>query len=302
MGGQEHEPKENETWFVPLTYDIKKECKDNEDYPQNYCDYMVLPRRTRDNEKDWDALNYYKRHNGVPYYISDPNVSGWGGKLKYNKFIGLNETVLNWYSYRDDPLLKPNSPDKPKPNTIIKKGIGLDCSGLIMNCLLDIRYNGNNNTNINYNDNDRFFKGKSEIDEDSYRDKGEDAYELGSKRSRLIPLDDTYKNGNDLLVQAGDLIYSQKTKDDEGRHIALCVIDLDETPNLDNHLTIDQKNDKYFNIIHNYGGTRIYTNSDWFSDGFFCKTLKGPFRHWGVALDNEEGWPHSFVGRIYLWY
>jgi hypothetical protein len=301
IGIQEHKPQGNNTWYVPLTYDIKKKCKDNEGYPQNYCDYMDLPQPTSNNQKDIDALNYYKNHNGVPYYISNPDVTGTGGKVTYNIFKErLNiENILNWYSYNDDLSSKPNSPTTPKLNSNVKGGVGLDCSGLIMNCLLDIRYNGNNNNN--YNDNNRFFKGISKEKEDGYRTNGENAYDLGSERARLIPLDDIYKNGDDLLVQAGDLIYSQ-TINNSGRHIALCVIDSGETPNLDNHLTINQKEEKYFYIIHNYGGTKIYTNNGEFSDGFFCKTLKGPFHHWGVALDNEDGWLHSLVGRIYLWY
>jgi hypothetical protein len=40
--------------------------------------------------------------------------------------------------------------------------------------------------------------------------------------------------------------------------------------------------------------------SDWYENGFFKRTLKGPFKHWGVELDNKSN--NSSVGRIYLWY
>jgi hypothetical protein len=290
INGQNYPPHSGNEWFIPLTYEIKKKCMDI-DYLQNYCDYMVLPTVGKDRE----YLEYYKNHNGVPYYISELNEKRYGGKVEYDTFFSrLNvPNIRNWYSYNDNPYAsKPNMPNNNDANQDCLKGIGLDCSGFIMNCLLDTTYDDITKT--------PFLK----TEDNNLRPNGETAYNLGNDRARRIPLDSEYKNGEELLVQAGDLIYSQEVGKNDGRHIALCAIDFNEVPNLDVHLTECQKNEKYFAIIHNYGGTGIFLENKkikW-TDGFFCKTLKGPFQHWGVELNNKIGWPNSYAGRIFLWY
>jgi hypothetical protein len=300
INGQTYSPA-NTSWYIPLTYTIKQSCRDNEEYPQNFCDYGELPPGLTDSN-EITALNYYKTHNGVPYYISDPydvannpNGDGTGGKCILSDFNSrLNANVINWYSYLDSPNpSKPNSPTNRENNH--KPGIGLDCSGLIMNCLLDT-------TSDDITESKFFMEGSSTI-----RPYGESAYDMGDKRTRLIPLDDTYNNEGDLLIQAGDLIYSKKVSQSDGRHIALCVIDPNPNnqPNLDIYLSKAQKDSRYFTIIHNYGNTWIYSSyfpSGRWDNGCFVKTLKGPFRHWGVYLNNQAGSPNSFAGRIYLWY
>jgi hypothetical protein len=102
-----------------------------------------------------------------------------------------------------------------------------------------------------------------------------------------LPNDNTH-------IQSGDLIYNND-------HIAICAI-----PN-DSYLSESEVNERYFTIIHNYGYINddnnkpsIFTETSIFTDGFFHKTLQGPFRHWGVHLVGDE--INASVGRIYLWY
>jgi hypothetical protein len=290
IGTQTYSFQDNILRYIPLTYANKKLCKDNEevdndvnfgDNKRNYCDYMVLPVTGR----DIDHLRYYRAHYGVPYYISESNTIT-GGRIPYTNFCQpLSNSVTNWYSYNDSS--RPNLPsDHSIENRL--KGIGLDCTGLIWNCLLDTTYSRDDVT-------------KFLADRGNYRG-NENSIKVGSTRARLIPLDARYRNGDDLLVQAGDLIYST---DNANRHIAiaLCTANAIEAINLDMHLTEMQKNDRYFTIIHNYGGEGIrLDNGNWHIDGFFRKTLKGPFRHWNVELDNTTGTNKVSVGRIYLWY
>ena len=40
-----------------------------------------------------------------------------------------------------------------------------------------------------------------------------------------------------------------------------------------------------------------------YHQGFFLRILKGPFRHWGVVLEeNSNTYKKARLGRIYLWY
>jgi hypothetical protein len=289
IGIWEHKPQANKTWYIPLTYDIKKKCMDNKDYAQNYCDYIgTIPQdMTKADEK---ALKEYKY--GVPYYISNPDVTGTGGKVTYNIFNErLNvKNILNWYSYDDSKPSKPNSPTEPNPN--IKGGIGLDCSGLIMNCLLDIRYNRN--------DSGEFFVEIPLKNGNSYRSNGENVEKMGPTRTRLIP--HTLVNNENTLIQSADLIYVT-----EGNpHIALCAIPHDKYVHNNQIPTADIEQGD-FRIIHNYGGSFIkyVTNGTQpilknFNEGFFMRTLSGPFRHWGANFGS--GNTNAKAGRIYLWY
>jgi hypothetical protein len=302
IGGQTHRPQNDIAWYVPLDYALKQECGDNAN-AQNYCDYMVLPAGGGDRV----ALIYYSRHNGVPYYMPEEdtdlgiNFTGTGGKVSYNVFeqlldVNLNDTT-NWYSYNDSPYRnnpgsKPNLPTIPAANRL--GGIGLDCSGLIWKCLLNTCSEiGNNEPYLNTREN-------------ALLSWGQNAFDTGNTRTRLIPLGVEYRNGDDLLVQAGDLIYARDSeREDAKRHIALalCTGDANHALNLDMHLTEGQRTDRYFTIIHNYGGRSItLENGTPFRDGFFRKTLKGPFRHWNVELNNQTGPRCSYVGRIYIWY
>ena len=287
---------ENQVRYIPLRYEDKRRCNDRANN-ENFCNYIgVIPQGM--SADDRRALEAYRAQNGVPYYIS-PNSNNTfhgntGGKLVFSAFEGLAiPNIANWYLYPNRPDvpndLKPNAPTFHERNTVIVdiKGVGLDCSGLIVNCLLDCRPENRQDS--------PFF-----IEKGGFRGYGENAYDVGNRRSRQIPLGDAYRNGDDLLVQTGDLIYSQRREGtNDGRHIALCVIDSTRL-NMDIHMTSEQKRGRNFTIIHNYGNEALIgVRSEY---GFFQRTLKGPFRHWGVDLDNMEGWPHSFAGRIYLWY
>jgi len=71
------------------------------------------------------------------------------------------------------------------------------------------------------------------------------AIQAGNEWMRAIPADEEHRNGNDLLVQAGDLIYGNT-------HIAVCTINLlnqNEQPNLDVYLTEEERGSRYFTIM-----------------------------------------------------
>jgi hypothetical protein len=288
------ENSDNTGWYIELSYEEKKTCNDRLD--ENYCDYIgKIP--TNMSKEDEDALIDYKKHYGIPYYNSKwdkPNI--YGGKLKLLEFDVLrSKGEHNWYSYPEGS--KPNSPNIRDGEM---KGVGLDCSGLIMNCLLDIRYNGNNS---NLNDKDRFFKvinDKNIEDENNFRAYGEDVSIFGPKRTRPIPHKLVYNNNT--LIQSADFIYVE-----EGNaHIALCAINQNEYV-CDNQISTNGTEQGNFKIIHNYGGDFIsYLTKgsqpikDRYFKGFFKKTLCGPFRHWEVNFGTIS--IQAKAGRVYLWY
>ncbi len=119
------------------------------------------------------------------------------------------------------------------------------------------------------------------------RANGESASDMGSRRCRIIPLDK--RSNQNTLIQAGDILYSTA-------HIALCAVGDDEYVTA-SHVTRDTADYRYFQIIHNYGDDHIHIDTGDYTGGHFCRTLEGPFRHWGVHLGEN-----SSAGRIYLWY
>jgi hypothetical protein len=304
-------PKGNNRWFVPLTYDAKKLCRDDiewddigdTDNPRNFSTFIGQLPADRAVQRDIAPLDYYRSHNGVPYYISELPPIITGGKNGYDDFLARLDisAIQNWYSYDDRDAnantlpSKPNLPKYPASNRL--EGIGLDCSGLIWKCLL----------NTTYSDaiRETFLSTSTNDNNSEFRLEGENVLKIKENRVRPIPLDDEYKDEDDLLVQAGDLIYSIDA--DGSRHIAiaLCTANANEVTNLDMHLTEVRKNEKYFTIIHNYGGEsiKLQDGNMWGEgNGFFRRTLKGPFQHWGPELDNQAGKEHSYVGRVYIWY
>jgi hypothetical protein len=268
-------------WYVPLTYTYKRNCRDKE-YEQNFCNYAE--QQSGLTSDDSSAIEQYRTHYGVPYYMSpgegDEFKGNYGGKEElrtFNERLNNNATYDNWYSYPDNIRVKPNAPTGYESGgTRDIEGLGLDCSGLIINCLLDIHLQNIGRT--------IFF-----ADPNGLRGYGQRAPNIGRERSRKIDIN--IMNDSNTLVQAGDILYSNG-------HIAIITIDRDNI-DLDRHLTDSEKKSRYFTIIHNYGGKQIYLgNNVPFDLGFFQKTLKGPFRHWGVLLDNNL----ASAGRIYLWY
>jgi hypothetical protein len=302
INDQSHSP-ETGRWFILLTLALKQACRDNEN-SVNFNDYVDLSSAAFQalDQRDREALARYGRQNGVPYFITEPG-GRWGGKLAYDVFDRrLNVDVINWYSYRDGNETRDRSgqvPARPNSPTALEaspfRGVGLDCSGLIANCLLDIT----NTTHVVNSENGQpFFAPPSNVRRAAFE---RQAIDIGTYWTRLIPIDAANRNGDDLLVQAGDLIYSNT-------HIAICTIELlsenthpytDIPPNLDTHLTQTQREHEYFSIIHNPGRNAIrrHNGASW-HNGCFTKTLEGPFRHWDATLNNTD----TFVGRIYLWF
>jgi len=283
--GTEITAPENQSWFIPLSYDNKRQCADNV-INENFCDYILDERdlqQIRDeNERNLDdrnirALNAYRRQNGVPYYMSEEGETG--RKFAYDNFsqrlsANVNANAITWYSYDDNSLSKPNMPHNPREGRL--GGMGLDCSGLVINCFLDclLRY-GEEETM-------HFFTERGD-----FRVNGEQASVIGPNRTRKIPIDTV--TDNDTLIQSADLLYTNSPG-----HIALCAIGQNV------YVPRNECDTGHFPIIHNYGENRVWTNIGWFYGGFFKKSLCCPFLHWGVgfgAADNQVK-----AGRIYLWY
>lgn len=125
-------------WYVPLTYDYKKNCRDR-DYEQNFCNYAELPSYLTGDDRL--AIEQYRTHYGVPYYMSpkggDAFQGNYGGKEElrtFNERLNNNTAYNNWYSYPDNIRVKPNAPTGyGSGGTKDIEGLGLDCSGLIIN-------------------------------------------------------------------------------------------------------------------------------------------------------------------------
>lgn len=218
--------------------------------------------------RDRQAIIEYGTTNGVPYF--------WAGKPTYQKLADAYSTLpSNWNEY--------STGQKPFSE------FGIDCSGLIMNCLLDVRHCGTDNESF-------FIDGPTE---NSYRTWGENAQSMGNWRVKEIPLTIINEVGMasaHTLIQSADLIYTNA-------HIALCAIDEDMYISKE-QITPDRNDFRFFNIIHNYGDSGIWTNNEaaenLYVNGFFRKTLYGPFRHWGVDFGSNNN--QAKAGRIFLWY
>ncbi|MDR3172827.1 MAG: hypothetical protein LBU19_01135 [Treponema sp.] len=212
--------------------------------------------------RDVAAINSYEENNGVPYK--------YGQKKSLADFNVLQQLPPNWNSY--DANRKPCT------------DIGLDCSGLVMNCLLDTEDESGNKSFVDTN------VIRNNVNYGKLRAFGENASRIGECRVRKIPLD--IRTNNDTLVQIADLLFSND-------HIAICLnnFSFNEQADLNSCLTTNEIDERYFKIIHSYGGNSIIgVNGP--INGFFKKTLFGPFRHWNVSLNNIA----CNVGRIYLWY
>jgi hypothetical protein len=258
-----------DTAFVPLTRKQKMMCNDK-DYKENYGNY--IDTNGASDPRDIAALVAYGKSFGVPYYMSEFNNTG--GKDTYFTFESRLEKIPdNWYSYADTQKTKPSAPSNPDGGDV--PGIGLDCSGLIMNCLLDTTVSEKT-----------FFE-----ELHNKRSIGEKAQHIGIERTRKIDIHIASDPAHSI-IQAGDMIYSLY-------HIAMCAIDQKD------YVSKEEIASRYFSIIHNYGESQIFiTNKNTnFEGGHFHRTLKGPFKHCGIsATNNQISETNSNIGRIYLWY
>jgi hypothetical protein len=263
---------EKKTAYISLTRKQKMRCNDKA-HPENYGNYTNIKNIT--DARDIAALNLYGKSYGVPYYMSDDEYH-YGGKDVLSTFDHqLNSIPNNWYSYNETQ--KPSAPRSSKGADV--SGIGLDCSGLVMNCLLDTKIHDQS-----------LFQEIGDI-----RSVGTQARKIGKYKARLINIDKE-SGPNHSIIQAGDLFYSTK-------HVSLCAI------TQRSYLSKMEKEEKYFSIIHNYGQSSISMASGAsVSNGHFHRTLKGPFRHWNAVLTNNPIPDHADrgidanAGRIYLWY
>jgi hypothetical protein len=214
-------------------------------------------------DRDREALEAYGTQNGVPYFETTEDGTAWGGKCSYDTIkTALQTCPANWNLYPDGS--KPCRPTGYKNTAETgEKGVGLDCSGLVTNCLRDtLSEDGGGQA---------FFNAPAGFEEQ--------AFPLGSTRARAIPLDlRAGDNGTDTLIQSGDLIYTKT-------HITLCAVS-PETHVTASQVTPNAGDYRYFTIIHNYGeeGLHLNLSTTLFTNGFFKKTLKGPFRHWGSSF------------------
>jgi len=256
--------------WIQLSDDEKKLCMDI-DYDENYSNYVGD-----------SGVNIYN-NNGVPYFISGEyppeKTTRYGGKHTYNDFLNMNMSATghSWYSYTPRPSMNDNT------------GIGLDCSGLVTNCICDCNE----------------FSVFSITDDD--RSNGINVGAFKSDICRNITKKNSPYNG---LLQRSDVIMSVFTS---GSHIVIC----DEgnvNPNFTNtYITQSKINTADVQVIHNYGATvendeSNYLKSDtsltaeFITNGCFMKTLRGPYKHTGINLKTGENISSNItLGRIYLW-
>ena len=262
-------PEDTGARYIKLTFAQRGLCKDNEE-KENKGNYISSDINTDGlSPRDIAAVSEYGKHYGVPYYMTNDEGKGNsynGGKYKLSKFQNAFTAVpCSWYAYAANT--KPNGPTNA-PNENVK-GIGLDCSGLAVNCLFETTTSDLVT---------KYFETK----EDDFQ---RNAKQICSNRIRVFPKDKLE------LMQSADFMCSTN-------HIAICAIEKNAK------LTLQEIQSRYFTIIHNYGKEYIWLeNVGIYSKGFFYRTLKGPFRHWGAYLlnvppdrENADG------GRIYLWY
>ena len=110
----------------------------------------------------------------------------------------------------------------------------------------------------------------------------------GNDNCRQIPSNITSDNETNTIIQKSDVVYVA------GAHIGIC----DEGNILasfgNDYLSSEKRQDRYFNVIHNYGTENVRLSNDTLcTKSFFCKTIEGPANHWNLNTLNYS--------RIYLW-
>lgn len=266
--------------FIKLSYEDKKLCLDI----NNACnrgDYTSTTGVT--DVRDVTGINNYNNY-GLPYFMFGA-MQKWNtgqnqisAKMTKAQLFSWSETKNNWYSYE----LKPNT-----------EYFGIDCSGLVVNSLLSIK-----------DDPDSVIKFYSTLSAGKELDVK--ATMLGTNDSRKITNSENYE-GNSFLV-AGDIVTTDT-------HIVVC-----NQGNLNGsfeNLYVSKNslndNNRYFEVIHNYGDEYIRIKPDTNGiatkyNNLFChKTISGPFKHCGnLKIQDENGTYSSdhrnaLLGRIYLW-
>lgn len=254
---------ESDNVYIKLSYENKKLCLDSNNACNrgNYTSSLEVT-----DPRDIVAINNYN-NSGLPYFMFGA-MEKWnnGQNQKYKKMtkeqlFSWNENADNWYSYEN------------KPNT---EYFGIDCSGLVVNCLLSIKDEPNRAI--------RFYSANStgnELEVNATMMGGND-------NCRQIPINITSDNETNTIIQKSDVVYVA------GDHIGIC----DEGNILasfgNDYLSSEKRQDRYFNVIHNYGTENVRLSNDTLcTKSFFCKTIEGPANHWNLNTLNYS--------RIYLW-
>lgn len=266
-------PKSGEVY---MTLAEKKECDDR--VAQNYCNYTETDDLVTKNE-DKNALTTYRTSNGIPYYMNgmDSHNNKGERKLKSEEILNWNENQNNWYSYTK----RPGTGD-----------FGIDCSGFVSNSISSFQYN---NGISHFQNTGNYFQ--TSVKATTIRD----------SLCRELPLTE---NTNGLsYLQKGDIVVSST-------HIAFA-----HETSIDNYIPMDKingDNAKYFTILQANGNSKVSNDglqdteescvyltspSGKYMKGFFLKVIKGPFKHWGVDLEeNSDQSLKARLGRVFLWY
>lgn len=235
----------------------KQQCDDRRD--ENYSDYAINDNNVTE-ELDELAINQIASSNGIPYYMNqlDSVNNADSTKLKTNELLSWNENKKNWFLY------------EKKPNT---STFGIDCSGLVTNSL----------ESFIYSNNIFHFTSKG-----SYFQNYVGCNKINSTFVRQIstPL---IQSENNSIIKNGDCLICDS-------HVVL--VDTDN-----NNVSVDDYNNRKIQVIHNYYGFNgnqteitLFSDNRKYTKGYWCRTLKGPYRHAGITTNSTS------IGRFYLWY
>lgn len=274
---------------IPLSNSDKQLCNDR----ANLCNIGNYKSTAElSTVRDKTGVNGYNNF-GIPYFINntdmqvvsemDQNKRTKKELLEWNEQIDEDgEIIKNWYKY----------PNQKKPNT---NAFGIDCSGLVLNCLLWPE--------------DATFTTKFEPKTIGVLSNIL-ARNIGIWYSRKITNKENFYQKS--YLSRGDIVYTKT-------HIATCVEGLLNNNFKNNYVSLSELdyNNRYFTVIHSYGdyekkairvdpivNGKIYTNN---TKSFILKTLSGPFKHCGnIDIKDSEftgdfTGQTAFLGRIYLW-
>ena len=239
-GQVQNYPENTGARYIELTFAQRGMCNDK-DEKENKGNYVSTEGLS---PQDAAAVSEYGNHYGVPYYMTSLEGADYdsynGGKYKLSKFQNTFTAVpRSWYDYATKS--KPNGPTSA-PNENVK-GIGLDCSGLAVNCLLETTASDSVT---------KYF-------ETTVDDFQRNAKQICSNRIRLFPKEKLE------LMQSADFMCSKF-------HIVICAIEKSAK------VTTQEIQNRNFTIIHNYGEDHIHVDSPCdngeYSQGFFLSNVK----------------------------
>ena len=140
------------------------------------------------------------------------------------------------------------------------------------------------------------------------RNNGINTMKIRDILSRNINLDINATNEINSLVQKGDVIVSEIGS---AKHIVICVEGKLEVSFKNAYVGFQKLKDGSLKVIHNYGATEdnensyVVFNGKNYNDGFFMKTLEGPYKSTGIKIYDagSNSWKNNIkIQRLYLWY